>query len=188
MRVLNSLKKLAAAAVLGVAVLGAAGSVEAAPISGAIDITGTVSNPTATTGVTFTSLGDVAYVEGDFADYLAVDDKVSIFSFAFDSLPTTVWMGGGFAFQLLTVVNEAVVNTSGGINFTVRGLLTHVDFEDTYGTFSFSSNSTNGVRGSFSSTTAVPLPAGLLLIGTGVAGLGLMGRRKAKAGKDLVAA
>ncbi|MFD1694346.1 VPLPA-CTERM sorting domain-containing protein [Roseibium aestuarii] len=184
MRVLNSLKKLAAAAVLGVAVLGAAGSVEAAPISGAINIQGNVNNPTSLTGVDFASNAFVLGAQGDFTSALFL--PVSMTDIDFSNLGQ-VWSVAGFNFALTSLITAPVLNNANGINFVARGLITKAGYDDTYGVFSFSSNAV-GSLASFSSTTAVPLPAGLLLIGTGVAGLGLMGRRKAKAGKDLVAA
>lgn len=184
MGIMTNLKSLAVAAALGVAAFGAAGSVEAAPISGAVNIQGNVTNPTDLTGVDFAPNAFALAATGDLSGLVFL--PISMTDIDFANLGE-VWSAGGFTFELTGIISAPVLNTSNGINFVATGLLTHAGFEDTTGVFSFSSNAV-GSLASFSSTTAVPLPAGLLLIGTGVAGLGLMGRRKSKANNTLAAA
>lgn len=175
MKILGKMKAAAAAAAFGVAILGASGSAQAVPISGAVNIQGNVNNPTDTTGVDFTGSAFVLAATGDFAPTTFF--PVALTDINFGALGQ-VWSVGGFTFSLTQLINAPVTNTSGGINFLARGLLTAAGYDDTSGIFSFSSNSVVGLASFSSSTAAVPLPATLLLFGSGIAGLGLVARRR----------
>lgn len=173
----------AAAMVVGAAMFGAPQTAQAVPISGEIIINGVVNNPTDTTAVDFVS-GSVDLVSGDLATTISVNDVVALTDLDLSPgavFPQTVWSVGGFSFSISAIIGIVTqipdaLNPK-GIFFEAWGVLTGAGFEATTGIFSLSSNTT-GSRASFSSVTAVPLPASLLLFSGGIAGLGMLAMRR----------
>ena len=150
----------------------------AATVSGQIDISGNA--VTSATGVDFTpDFGNCTISTGDFA-VLGCDvvgaPTADMTDIVFAS-PGQVWSIGDFYF---------VASSYGGpadpTDFDATGLIKSVggNFDDTMATMFFTTQGQD-LKLSFSTTTvsAIPLPAGLMLMGTALAGFGVM-RRKAK--------
>ena len=117
----------------------------------------------------------------EFCDFFGLAGPVSLTDITIAS-PGEIWSVGGFTFTAESYTPPAL-NGQGGKDFTAHGILSSAGFEDTKGTFEFSSNSTE-LLASFSASniaTPVPVPAGILLMGTALAGFGVMRRRKQRA-------
>ena len=163
--------------ILAAAILSIAGSVaSAALINGAIDIGGQIDSADAQdlTIVDFIGDGSVIATAGDFVGVVGPVTMTDIVI----ATPGEIWSVGGFTFTA-TSFHNLTLNAQGGKDFSAVGILTAAGFDDTTGTFEYSSNS-SGVLASFSSSTisTVPVPAGILLMGTALAGLGVARRRK----------
>lgn len=177
---LNKLKTVGLAAAIAVAAPVAA---MAATISGQIDISGLVNLDSSDFSVggnaDLEPMGLVLAATGDFgAAGLGFGDVASFVDIDF-AAPGAVWTAGIFTF---TATGFSNINTGNPSSFTASGIVSAAGYDDTAGTLSFSTQNvgqkTNG-QVSFSTTTVVPLPAGLLLMGTALAGLGMTRRKKA---------
>ena len=121
----------------------------------------------------------VNLAEGDF-DAIAFGTLVSLASFSFDPFSSlTLWTVGGFSFELdsVTVNNQ----DTDDLSLTGTGVLTHLSYDATPGTWNFSGNPA-GSYFNFSSgvgTVTVPEPSIIALFGLGLLGLGFARRRKA---------
>ena len=156
---------------------------EAATINGQIDISGTVNLG----GASDFSAGGNADLEGPSFVLIAtgsfnglVGDAVTLTDISF-AAPGDIWEVGGFTFTALSF-SDIVGGTVGPLfSFNAVGEITGNGFDPTPGSLTFTTqqNNPNNVTVSFSSTTnAVPLPAGVLLMGTALAGFGVMRRRR----------
>lgn len=176
------LKNLALTAALAATPLSAL----AVTITGQIDISGTVNLATSdfTSGgfVDLDDPGSVIFATGSFAS-VATGTAVMLWDVSL-SAPGPVWSVGGFTY---TASNYDEFSNATQVGFTSKGLITGSGFDATPGMLNFSANPLAGLaKVSFSSTTApaftqsttpVPLPTGLLLIGTALAGLSFATRR-----------
>lgn len=174
MKLFQALKTAAIAAVMGIAMLGVA---TAAPINGAIAISGPIVNPTDTTGVSFG--GGQGFVNSASGDFAGVGPLVDLFDISFGALPGLVWSVGGFSFTVDSLTSAVTPNSEGGISFSAVGTLTGAGFDATIGNFVFNSSTLGGLA-NFSSVTAVPLPASILLLGGALVGMGAAARRRRK--------
>ena len=164
----------------------------AVPINGIINITGsaTTIDLTALAGGAADTVGvDVDFdpekgsvegASGVFAPVAQTDDIVDLFDIDFSDAPgDKVWevdVGGTlFSFEADTYHDFDV--SAFGQGFLATGLLKAAGFDDTAAVMKFSTQGADA-NISFSSTTQVPLPAGILLMGTALAGFGVMQRRK----------
>lgn len=160
-------------------------SVQAATISGQLDIAGavdlTASSFTPSGNVHMIGDGSVVLALGDFST-LSFGDSVALTDVDFTA-PGPIWSVGGFSFAALSFsdfVNDTVNDDYG---FQAHGTISGAGYNDTSGVMFFSSQS-GQAQASFSATTipsAVPVPAaGVLLLGA-LGGLGALKRRGKKA-------
>jgi hypothetical protein len=183
-KMFKSIKTLAAATAFAVAAPVAAFAVT---ITGQIDFSGVIDNSNST----FSTTGSA-----DLADYATViysteavetTDAVALTDIDF-SAPGEIWSVGGFTFtatSFANFTNNVVSNTFG---FDAVGVLSADGFDDTAATFSLTTQSDQSFA-AFSATTyisadplavtSVPLPAGVLLMGSALAGFGMIRRKKA---------
>ena len=186
----------------GAAALSLATAAQAAPINatGSVSMIG-ISSSTATIGIntTFTNVinsilggatGDLVPVIGSFGTtdpVTATTGSAVSFAFAFGTFSGTVSAGGVSASGPVT---NRVVDVFALGTFTPLGVLAGFDAGPMSATFSFTQTGGPGsaVSGSFSIASppappppppGVPAPAALALFGMGLAGLGLLARRKA---------
>lgn len=164
---------------------------QAVPISGQLDITGNLNSAT----TEFTPTGLV-----DFDPETAVS---TVATGTFAPLVTTVFEGGAPTSFALTDIDftaaPGLVYSGGGITFTAtsfggfddiadpvrgffaNGIISIAGFDDTEGVLTVSTQAGKGTgQISFSSTTVIPLPAGIVFLLTALGGLGFVARRRAK--------
>lgn len=179
--------------------LGTVASLEAAPITGeikfgsiaALKLTGGSGTFLTATGFDFAPLGSAtpgvnAIVNigstGSFSS-LGFPTFAKFKDFSFAPLPVggaDVWeiVGGAFSFHLDTV---AVSRTANSILLTGLGVVSGPGFDDTKGTFAFSTQTDSPLKTRFSfsaSNSAVPdSGASMAFLGLALVGLGIAGRR-----------
>ena len=129
--------------------------------------------------------GVVVNATGIFAlEGIMLNDIADMTDIDFSAAPSTIYTVGIFTFTGQEYIAfsqvEATIDTAGSKSFTVAGVLTGGDYDPTDAYMSFTTQNSE-VSVSFSTTTTVPLPAGVLLMGTALAGFGVMRRRKQRA-------
>lgn len=107
-----------------------------------------------------------------FIDAPATADTVTMVDPWNVTAPTVaLWSVGGFSFDL------DAITLNDGTTVAGTGIIKFAGYEDTFGSWSFTSQSIGNGRFSFSSTT-VPAPGAFLLLGLGLVGLGFSKRVK----------
>ena len=154
---------------------------QAAIIDGQLDITGivNVNNSTFAPGgfLDFDGDGTVVIATGDFSS-IALGSSATLFDLDF-SAPEDAYSVGGFTFTTDNYFDFD--NEFPGRGFSATGVLSAAGYTNTAGllTLSTQSNTSSQILASFSSSTTatpIPLPASVLLLLGGLAGLGAVSR------------
>ena len=174
----TTFKRLAAAAVVAMASSTAALAVT---ITGGIDIGGRVTTASAKSldYVNFIGGGDVVATAGDFDAVAGL--PVTLMDIDF-TVPDAIYTVGAFTFTA-TSYSTVEANKRNGKDFTAYGYFSAAGFDDTAGTFQFSSQSSR-VLASFSSSSIaaeIPVPAAGFLLISAVVGVGGISARRRKA-------
>lgn len=180
---------------VGVAValmLGLGTNAQAVEITGAIDISGRLVNTTnlgTTTSLNYIVGSSRVGLDptGDFA-VVPFNTAATMNNFTFNPFvgPHTVWsvVPGGFSFTLQSV--SVVTQTPTFLNLEGAGLMNGTGFDATPYLWSFTATRSGSGVGTLISFTendvaTVPEPTSMLLLGSGLLGLGLWGRKRMQA-------
>ena len=87
---------------------------------------------------------------------------------------SALWSVGGFTFDLTNLVVQSI--TSSKIKLTGSGIISGNGFTSTFSNWSFNANTNGNLV--FSNSTSVPAPGIALLMGIGLAGIGLAGKMR----------
>lgn len=168
-----------------------ASNVMAIPISGSINFAGSSSylggtTPATATGIEFL-LGFTLL--GNTGDYAGVQPTlVSFQDFYFSPImspnpvaPLWTFTDDGITYDFaMTSVTSSVSPGGNSLTLVGSGILGITGFDDTPGSWVFTTQGNQAI-GSFSATSAVPEPGTILLLGGGLLGLALYGRRRRNA-------
>lgn len=186
-------------ALLAAAMFLAATTAMAVPMSGSINFAGGLQLTTTESGgvtfgnaqgVEFVAPHDVIFTTGDF-NVIPLHTPVSMTNFIFSSVATAsdvknLWYltdgGKAYSFDLSDV---AVTRTGTYLGLYGHGMMHADGFDDTLGTWALTTQSSSGIATgqlSFSDNTntaaPVPEPGTIMLLGVGILGLAVYGKRK----------
>lgn len=162
----------------------------ATPIIGSINFTGQVNLTGGATFATATFIdftsGQVGYGDGTYTGTASTTTNFTDFSFG--SFPAAgvlpLWSftkaGTTYSFDLKTVAVD--VHTSKSLGLSGFGVLHATGFDDTFGTWNFTTQSSKGSLAnlSFSADNAdVPEPSSIALLAAGLFGISVMRRKQA---------
>lgn len=160
---------------------------QAVPISGGVQLTGTASVPGGSTLLNTTSLvinsAQVEITSGDFTTLFPITptvvDHITPLNFA-GVLPTVLWSVAGlpavsFTLETLSVdIQQMVGPFTTILSLSGSGFFSADGFDDTPGLWSLTTQTTGNTQDiTFSSSATVPEPGTMLLMGSGLVGLGL---------------
>ena len=133
------------------------------------------------TGITFVNPGVIFLADGAFAPLLQHQISIDNFTFA-GTQSTTLFDTNGLDFTILTVAVS--LNNHNFLNLSGTGTLTFNGMDATPYVFNLSSTRTaddiHGYGLTLAPASAVPEPASLLLLGSGLLGLAVMLFRRAR--------
>lgn len=144
--------------------------------AGVLDVTPTSGDLSTATGIDFLS-ALILTTSGDLTTAsTTAGTAVTFTDFDFSAAPIVpLWSVGGFSFDLSSVIVTQTVDT---LNLIGSGILKHIGFDDTPGTFELSTQGTSANFTFSANTAAVPEPTALLVwCGLSMAGV-LVRRRK----------
>ena len=151
--------------------------------AGAYSHDGTTDLSDATAFSSFTGVLAIGTIDGTFATEGVTTGTAAAYSdFSFN--PTSVpviglWSVLGFSFDLTSMSLDGQDTDS--VELSGVGIIKHVGYDDTRGTWTFTANN-QGSNFSFSSSaTSAPEPALALLLGTGLIGFGVARKLRKKA-------